>query len=110
MRRALATAWAVLWLAGCAGNPVFLGPQGATHWDPEDRVDYTVTECGAQVLLFVPFFSNGRLDRAMTQILAAARDRHVTDVRVRERWLYLVFGAVYCTEVIASTYGPVEKP
>jgi hypothetical protein len=26
-------------------------------------------------------------------------------MRLRERWIYLVFGEVYCTDVVAATYG-----
>jgi len=26
-------------------------------------------------------------------------------VRIRERWTFLVFGTIYCTDVLAATYG-----
>ena len=57
------------------------------------------------LLLFIPFFSNGRLERAMDLIRARGGNRYLADVRIRERWTFLVFGTIYCTDVLAATYG-----
>jgi hypothetical protein len=78
-------------------------------FDASDRVDYSVTECGAQVLIFLPVMTNDRLGRAMELIEKRAGDRYIANVRVRERWTYLVFGEILCTDVVAATYGP-QKP
>ena len=104
-------------VAGCTGRPAYLGPRDTGHYDPNDRIDYAVTECGAQVLLFIPFFNNNKVERAMDLIRVRATDRYIANVRVRERWMYLVFGSIYCTDVIAATFGrssaqnasPMEK-
>ena len=104
--RSLASlALAALLAAGCAGRPAFLGARGGVRYDPNDRVDYSVTECGAQVLLFIPFYNNNKVERAMGLIEERAAGRYIANVRVRERWLYLVFGTVYCADIIAATYG-----
>ena len=102
--RGLAAALALLSLS-CASNAVPVGAPEPVAYDPSDRVDYSVTECGAQVLLLIPFFSNGRLERAMDLIRERAGDRYLADVRIRERWTFLVFGTIYCTDVVAATYG-----
>ena len=91
--------------AGCAGTSAPLGPREPVAYDPNDRVDYAATECGAQVLIFFPLFTNDRVARAMSLIEARAGDRYIADVRLRERWTYLVFGEIHCTDVIAATYG-----
>ncbi len=92
-------------LVACAGTPTYLGPREHAAYDPDDRVDYVVTECGAQVLLFIPIFTNNKVGRAMNLIEDRAAERYIADVRVRERWLYLVFGSIYCTDVMAATFG-----
>ncbi len=104
-RRTLAALLVGSLVVGCAGDPAYLGPREGVAYDPHDRVDYTVTECGAQLLLFVPFFNNNRAGRAFRAIEERAGDRYIADVRIRERWMYLVFGNIQCTEMIAATFG-----
>jgi hypothetical protein len=96
---------AVCLVAGCTGRPAYLGPRDTGQYDPNDRIDYAVTECGGQLLLFIPFFNNNKVERAMKLVEARASDRYIANVRIRERWMYLVFGSIYCTDVIAATYG-----
>ena len=105
VRRLAAASLTACLLVACAGSPAYLGPREDAAYDPTDRIDYVVTECGAQVLLFIPFFTNNKGRRAMNLIETRAGDRYIADVRVRERWLYLVFGAVYCADVQAATFG-----
>ena len=106
--RLLAGAFAACLALSCAGTPTYLGPREDVAYASEDRIDYTVTECGAQLLLFIPFFNNDRTARALRAIEERAGDRYVTDIRIRERWMYLVLGIIYCTEMIAATFpkGP----
>jgi len=92
-------------LAGCLGSSAQLGPREPVAYDASDRVDYSATECGAQMLIFFPVFTNDRVARAMALIEQRAGDRYIADVRLRERWTYLVFGEIYCTDVVAATYG-----
>ena len=114
MRARLAAALAILSLAwlvsACAGTPAQLGPREPVAYDPKDRIDYAVTECGAQVLIFLPLWTNDRLPRAMALIEKRAGDRYVASVRVRERWTYLVFGEILCTDVVAATFGRTGAP
>jgi len=100
-------AWAALLvaLAGCAGTPAALGPREPLHFDINDRIDYTATECGAQVLILLPVLTNDRVPRALALIEERAAGRYIANVRLRERWIYLVFGEILCTDVIAATYG-----
>ncbi len=107
LRHLLAAVLSVSMTVACAGRPVYLGPAEDVY-DPEERVDYSVTECGAQLLLFVPFFSNDRMGRALRAIRSRVGDRYLADIRIRERWMYLVFGTLHCTEVIAATY-PIKR-
>ena len=104
MRAALA-ALAALLLAACAGTPAALGPREPVAFDPDDRIDYSATECGAQVLILLPVLTNNRVTRAMALIEEKAAGRYIANVRLRERWIYLVFGEILCTDVIAATYG-----
>jgi hypothetical protein len=106
LRESLAVLGLVLALAGCAGSSTPLGAREPVSYDASDRIDYSATECGAQVLIFLPVFTNDRVARAMALIQERAGDRYIADVRLRERWTYLVFGEIYCTDVIAATYGP----
>ena len=114
MSARLATALSILslaWLAcACAGTPAQLGPREPVAYDADDRIDYAVTECGAQVLIFLPLWTNDRLPRAMALIEERAGDRYVASVRVRERWTYLVFGEILCTDVVAATFGRLDVP
>ena len=91
-------------LSACAGPAVQFGPLNRVSCDKSSPLDITATECGAQVLLFLPFFNNGRYERAVKKIKKSAKGRYIANVRVRERWLYLVFGIIQCTDVVALTY------
>ncbi|MEX2207698.1 MAG: hypothetical protein WEF50_15845 [Myxococcota bacterium] len=106
-RLAAACSLALLSLA-CAGTPAPLGPREPAAFDANDRVDYSATECGAQVLIFLPVMTNDRVARAMALIEQRAGDRYIANVRLRERWTYLVFGEILCTDVVAATYGPLK--
>jgi len=90
----------------CAGTPASLGPREPAVYDANDRVDYSATECGAQVLIFLPLMTNDRVGRAMALIEQRAGGRYIANVRLRERWTYLVFGEILCTDVVAATFGP----
>lgn len=103
--RAVSLALVALLASACVGTPAPLGPREPVAYDPSDRVDYTASECGAQVLIFLPLWTNDRLPRAMALIEERAGDRYIASVRVRERRTYLVFGEIMCTDVIAATFG-----
>lgn len=108
--RAAAAALFALALSACTGTPAALGPREPVAYDANDRVDYSVTECGAQLLLFFPIMTNDRVARAMALVEERAGDRYIASVRLRERWTYLVFGEIQCTDVVAATYGRPTSP
>jgi hypothetical protein len=91
-------------LSACAGPAVQFGPLNRVSCDESSPLDITATECGTQILLVIPFFNNGRYERAVRKIKKSAKGRYIANVRVRERWLYLVFGTIHCTDVVALTY------
>ncbi len=104
MKRLLAAL--ALSACACAGTPAALGPRQPALYDPNDRIDYSVTECGAQMLIFLPLWTNDRVSRALALIEERAPGRYIANVRLRERWTYLVFGEILCTDVVAATFGP----
>ena len=94
------------WLASaCTGTVTPVGAREPALYNAYDRVDYSVTECGAQVMIFLPVMTNDRVGRAMALIEKRAGDRYIANVRLRERWTYLVFGEILCTDVVAATFG-----
>ena len=95
-------------LSACAGPAVQFGPLKRISCDENSPLDITATECGAQILLVIPFFNNGRYERAVKRIKKSAKGRYIANVRVRERWLYLVFGTIHCTDVVALTYSTLN--
>jgi hypothetical protein len=105
--KALALLASACGLVACTGTPASLGPREPIAFDPNDRVDYSATECGAQVLILLPVFTNDRVPRALAEIEARAAGRYIANVRLRERWLWLVFGELLCTDVVAATYKPL---
>ncbi len=108
--KALAPLLAALFACACAGTPAALGPREPIAFDPDDRIDYSTTECGAQVLILLPVFTNDRVPRALAEIRSRAPGRYIANVRLRERWLWLVFGELLCTDVVAATYRSTDAP
>ena len=103
--RAATIALLALVSSACAGTPTELGPREPVAYDANDRIDYSATECGAQMLIFLPLMTNDRVGRAIALIEHRAGDRYIANVRLRERWTYVVFGEILCTDVIAATFG-----
>lgn len=103
--RAIALGLVAQLASACAGSQASLGSTEPAVFDPNDRIDYAVTECGAQVLLFFPVMTNDRVARGMELIRQRAGDRYVSSVRMRERWTYIVFGEILCTDIVAATFG-----
>ena len=103
--RAIAVVLLAAVSSACAGTRASLGPLEPAVYDANDRVDYSVTECGAQMLIFLPVMSNDRVPRGMALIAERAGDRYIANVRLRERWTYVVFGEILCTDIVAATFG-----
>jgi hypothetical protein len=105
LTRAIAVVLLTAVSPACTGTPASLGPREPVAYDPNDRIDYSATECGAQVMIFLPVMTNDRVPRAMALIEERAGDRYIASVRLRERWAYLIFGEILCTDVVAATFG-----
>ncbi len=60
--------------------------------------------CGFQLLLVIPIQTNGRAERAYTELLAQAQGGYITDVQVEESWFYGLVGTGYCTKLTAMAY------
>lgn len=101
----LATITAAGLLTACAGSPVSLGTRVADVPVGESRT-ITAEACGMQLLLFIPIGVNSRLERAYSSLQSQAGDAVITDVKVKERWIYRFVGTSYCTELQASAIRP----
>jgi hypothetical protein len=89
-------------LSACAGPAVQFGPLKRVSCDENSPLDITATECGAQILLFFPFFNNGRYERAVKKIKKSAKGRYIANVRVRERWYWWGLAFRRCTRISAE--------
>lgn len=88
-------AGAVALCAACAGTPVSMGTRGTP---PPGASRIIKSEaCGFQLLLLIPIAVNNRAERAYRLLEAQAAGDFITDVRVRERWIWGFVGTTYCT-------------
>ena len=53
-----------------------------------------------------PIGVNSRLERAYSSLQSQAGDAAITDVKVKERWIYCFVGTSYCSELQASAIQP----
>lgn len=105
VHKLLATITAACLLTACAGAPVSLGTR-ITDVPVGDSRPITAEACGMQLLLFIPIGVNSRLERAYSSLQSQAAGAVITDVQVKERWVYRFVGTSYCTELQASAVQP----
>ena len=94
--------------SGCSGVPVDLGSRVGQAAPTGPSRDIQASNCGFQLLLFIPINVNNRLQRAYAKLEEQAHGDYITDVRVQERWTYGFVGTGYCTELKAkaiATHG-----
>lgn len=93
----------VVWVAlcsGCAGTIVPLGSRGPAPAGTARTIE--AEACGFQLLLLIPININGRAERAYRQLEAQAAGDFITNVQVRERWIWGFIGTSYCTALRAT--------
>lgn len=98
---------ALLFLQGCAGNPINIGASkdfNRSDYDLENPKEVTVSASGFQLLLFIPIAINSRHERAYAAIEAQADDGLISDVQIKESWTYAFVGTVYKTTIMANVY------
>lgn len=91
--------------AGCAGAPVTFRSLTGVTYDATKGKTVSGSACGFQLLLFIPIGINDRYERAYAALLDNAGPGYsVTDIHVRERWMYGLVGTGYCTDLKATAY------
>ncbi len=86
--------------SGCAGTVVPLGSRGPAPAGAARTIE--AEACGFQLLLLIPININGRAERAYRRLEAQAAGDFITNVQVRERWIWGFTGTSYCTALRAT--------
>ena len=95
-------------LAGCTGTPIQVGT--GTQQQNLETIDFsqgrhlTGEASGFQLLLFIPIGINSRHEGAYSKLLAKAGGDYLTDVKIKESWIYALVGTVYITTIEATAY------
>ncbi|MFT3736309.1 MAG: hypothetical protein QM776_15025 [Rhodocyclaceae bacterium] len=101
-------------LAGCFGTPVQLSREvDLSQFDMTKGRRVSGDAGGFQLLYLIPISLNDRHARAYNQMMEAAGDAYVTDIKVYEAWNYAFVGTVYRTSIEGTAYPrkqPVPKP
>lgn len=86
--------------SACAGTSVPLGSRGPVPSGAARTIE--AEACGFQLLLLIPIKVNGRAARAYRELEEKAAGDFITNVQVRERWIYGFIGTTYCTALRAT--------
>ena len=90
--------------AGCIGTQVHFADV------PMDKIDFTrwhvVTGRASGLNLFelIPIGINGRMARAYERLQEAAPDEYLTNIRVKDSWVWVWIGSKYGTTLSATAY------
>ncbi len=92
----------------CTTHPVRLDNIENVHYDPTRPTEVKSEACGTMLLFaFIPVKVRSRQLRAELAIQNQANGGVLTNVRVQERWLWILFGTLLCTEISATAYPRV---
>lgn len=105
----LAIATTLALVTGCTGTPVKLGSDVSGPIPTGTERNITAEACGFQLLLFIPIKINNRMERAYSQLEMKAGGDFITDVKVKEEWVYGFVGTEYCTTLNARAIRPQPK-
>jgi hypothetical protein len=89
---------------GCSSVPIKIDSSPKRAIDTTKGRVIKADSCGFQLFLLIPIMVNGRQDRAYHDLLMYAGGDYVTDVKVKESWIYGFVGTAYCTELQAIAY------
>jgi hypothetical protein len=91
-------------MAACSSAPIRFNQAPAKPIDLSKGREISSEACGFQLLLVIPIMTNGRAERAYTELLAKAQGGYITNVQSEESWFYGFVGTGYCTKLTAMTY------
>ena len=97
---------AMLLSTACSGTPVSFATGQSPPLDLEHGRSIKAEACGFQLFLLFPIAVNGRQERAYESLRKQSGSDFITEVAVRERWVYGLVGTVYCTELTAMARPP----
>lgn len=89
---------------GCSGLPVKIDSTLQRLIDTSKGRVVTAKSCGFQLLLFIPIAVNNRQTRAYQRLNMNAGGDYITDIKMKESWVYGFVGTAYCTEFEATAY------
>lgn len=89
---------------GCSGAPVRIDSTPQRPIDTTKGRVITASSCGFQLFLLIPIMVNGRQARAYQNLLMAAGRDYITDIKIKESWVYGFVGTAYCTDFEATAY------
>ena len=89
---------------GCASTPVRFQAMTPGSDDASTSRQVSAEACGFHLFGLIPIKINSRQRRAQQSLERAAPGAYLTDVRVRERWMYALVGNMFCTEITAKAY------
>jgi len=89
---------------GCSSAPLRINSTPQQPVDTSKGRVINAKSCGFQLLLFIPIMVNGRQARAYQKLLLTAQGDYITDVKMKESWVYGFAGTAYCTEFEATAY------
>ncbi len=84
-------------LAGCASDPMLVGPRVPDPYRVIGPVD--ASACGFLLFDCIPVRMNRRPERAYREALALWQGKALIDTEVRERWYYVGIGELLCTDI-----------
>jgi len=88
----------------CSGTPVNFATGQNPPLDLEHGRSIKAEACGFQLFLLIPIAINGRQERAYESLRMQSGSDFITDVAVKESWVYGFVGTAYCTELTAMAY------
>lgn len=91
---------------GCSGVPVRIDSFPKQPVDTTKGKGRTITakSCGFQLFLLIPIMVNGRQAKAYQELLMKAERDYITNIKIKESWVYGFVGTAYCTELEATAY------
>jgi len=104
IRRALALVLLVA-VTGCTIHAARFDDIDGVKYDDTKPSELKSEACGFMLLFaFIPMREKSQILRVQAAIKSQANGAAITNVRVRERWMWLLFGTLLCTEVSATAY------
>jgi hypothetical protein len=98
-----------LLVASCNGTPVKFDQPSGGRYDMSRGSTVSAKACGFQLLLFIPIVTNDRAAIAYNSLKSKAGNGYLTDISVKESWLYAFVGTLYCTAMEGTVYPAIQS-